>query len=1661
MMPFVTEPQNTPSSSKSRHSRVPSSSLLSARSLGTEDGLSESKFPRIEDCAHFHYENVYYGQIKVSFVDDSQDGIRINGSVTVEGLKPAFSVRIACKGNSWTVRRSLLHFEILDNWLHECVFVRKFSHLPVLQENVLEKETLSEIQQKLRTYLTKLSSLTDKEVGGEQIFCAPVLHWLEADNHGRNLAPHALGDVADINIPAVAAARVVRRYQAHEEDELSLEVGDMVSIIEMGVSGWWRGKQGLKVGSFPSQCVRRINSATDVIGTHERPFSPPQYSALTTKPIARKHGKFMDFLRSFLDTRPSKAHLKQKGILRERVFGCDIGELLHRTGEDIPSVVSDCTKFVEQHGVVDGIYRISGVASHIRHLRYEFDSDRRPNLEKDIVGLPKTGRVPGMSRDGNLVCDPHSVAGLCKLYFRELPNPLLTYQLYNRFASAVTDFEAEERLLRVHDVIQQLPPPHYRTLKHLIMHLRFMAQNDDHTSMHCRNLAIVWAPNLLRSRELEAGLAAFTEARVQSVVTEFLIVNGDILFSDKLQSVQYDAEHKPPRPRSLMILPSPKLISLEEAQARSKSGIVTPTAVSSGSQNTSFSAAEYPIPRLRESSNTQKGSFERRTSHYKKDTANTATHSTTSPTTVSKSRKVTNIKKQGRIVPHYIEPLSSPTEAWTEPKQQAGSSQTSHGSGWKTKLGSLLRKGAHLHGPSEKCHRHSSLRRSHSDDSLISSHGSQQKLSGSQRSLDFIRPPLTHAVSCEEPGLSDRSHPEPQVPHPRLHMADSSTVSLRRKIHDVSHRRRNSHTRHSRPAGVIYTDEDMRLCNDHMIGFKDKAMAHNKKKNPNLDPTVRCSSPFSGLSSDFPGVMGEQGLDFDPLSYKPTNKLFLPQQDGNDSGTKTDPGKSRNGEGTISDHLVQSSKYNFSSNEKKYDVSLDKNTDVMVSIKRVDSVQSLHGEPVFAAISSRQKDTKFPSQKVEKADDAWSLPTIYQESKTMSRALESMTADAVISTINCEPNKKRPCSKSAEGPCEQSKSNLDCDTKTQSTTSTHVRLKVSNSSFDELTADSIADTASSIIIPRRMTASEQLGLLNKNSKCGIVSGNKKNSELCESPMQEDEIKSITDNPATFNKQTEEKFLQLDLNENITDLCDNQHTPDTDGNKMSRKETHKISPQMSVQCYTMPQEEAMKKGSHYGSFIALVGTNVENPSEKVKASSQNSEEGCCSTVVDQAVCSQTRNQGHKVNQTVHDDSKTLHNLPSFYLTQEYDHIPASKRPYSATCVSSKVAETRSYTRPKSAQVKSVSNRSRARSNCDDEVPPSRRSYEHSHIFSPRLNTFNPEGRQREDYYFGHTPPTHSPRDKHVTSDESHTPNLFHNRSQSEDASQHYDGMDVHQNAQGNFAPEGATPCIMEKRVVIGRRLELDNHYKPSMNYPQPAPRKHYRSFSAGDSLEHSTFYIPPPEHKPVPHPRTTISSHINSLKPISHTRSYTRHSTGSTSVRLQTDPSHTSHKYVCNSATENKHSSKQDYQESYYANTHKQITTSYSNETYEDCYSAETTQASRSHDKQTEIGSKRYFQQKDLERRVTSSKSIPKPEHLDHISYFSHRRPKPAPRHYRPSHTEGQSYSNASYEAHQNIHQRDPTSSVNTSDVFGESLLHQHSHAPRNSLVQTSTALSWV
>ncbi|KAG8521999.1 Rho GTPase-activating protein 31, partial [Galemys pyrenaicus] len=223
-----------------------------------------------------------------------------------------------------------------------------------------------------------------------------------------------------------------------------------------------------------------------------------------------------------------------------------------------PYVLKSCAEFIETHGIVDGIYRLSGVTSNIQRLRQEFGSDQCPDLTREVY-----------------LQDIHCVGSLCKLYFRELPNPLLTYELYEKFTKAVSHCPEEGQLARIQNVIQELPPSHYRTLEYLIRHLAHIASFSSKTNMHARNLALVWAPNLLRSKEIEAsgcnGDAAFLAVRVQQVVIEFILNHVDQIFNSGAPGSLENDENRPiMKSLTLPALSLPmKLVSLEEAQARS------------------------------------------------------------------------------------------------------------------------------------------------------------------------------------------------------------------------------------------------------------------------------------------------------------------------------------------------------------------------------------------------------------------------------------------------------------------------------------------------------------------------------------------------------------------------------------------------------------------------------------------------------------------------------------------------------------------------------------------------------------------------------------------------------------------------------------------------------------------------------------------------------------------------------------------------------------------------------------------------------------------------------------------------------------------------------------------------------------------------------------
>uniref|UniRef100_A0A8C1T8S9 ABR activator of RhoGEF and GTPase n=1 Tax=Cyprinus carpio TaxID=7962 RepID=A0A8C1T8S9_CYPCA len=184
---------------------------------------------------------------------------------------------------------------------------------------------------------------------------------------------------------------------------------------------------------------------------------------------------------------PSK---KQSGV-----FGVKISVVTKRERSKVPYIVRQCIEEVEKRGIDEvGIYRISGVATDIQALKAAFDANT-----KDILMMLSD-------------MDINAIAGTLKLYFRELPEPLLTDRLYPAFmeGTALSDPAAKENCMM--HLLRSLPDPNLITFLSLLEHLKRVAEKEPVNKMSLHNLATVFGPTLLRPSESESSKAHITLA---------------------------------------------------------------------------------------------------------------------------------------------------------------------------------------------------------------------------------------------------------------------------------------------------------------------------------------------------------------------------------------------------------------------------------------------------------------------------------------------------------------------------------------------------------------------------------------------------------------------------------------------------------------------------------------------------------------------------------------------------------------------------------------------------------------------------------------------------------------------------------------------------------------------------------------------------------------------------------------------------------------------------------------------------------------------------------------------------------------------------------------------------------------------------------------------
>ncbi|BEJ16227.1 hypothetical protein CspHIS471_0508320 [Cutaneotrichosporon sp. HIS471] len=172
-------------------------------------------------------------------------------------------------------------------------------------------------------------------------------------------------------------------------------------------------------------------------------------------------------------------------------FGVDLGDQLARDGAEVPKVVVKCAEAIEAYGLDSvGIYRLSGTTSKVTALKNA--------LDKDVDGVD--------IMDDAWSSDINEVSGALKLWFRELPEPLLTYGLYHGFIDAAKKDIDRLRHIRLHEQVNDLPDPNYATLKYFMGHLDRVRRHEGVNQMSASNLSIVFGPTLLGAPPEEGGL---------------------------------------------------------------------------------------------------------------------------------------------------------------------------------------------------------------------------------------------------------------------------------------------------------------------------------------------------------------------------------------------------------------------------------------------------------------------------------------------------------------------------------------------------------------------------------------------------------------------------------------------------------------------------------------------------------------------------------------------------------------------------------------------------------------------------------------------------------------------------------------------------------------------------------------------------------------------------------------------------------------------------------------------------------------------------------------------------------------------------------------------------------------------------------------------------
>ncbi|KAM7422532.1 hypothetical protein PAMA_010534 [Pampus argenteus] len=180
------------------------------------------------------------------------------------------------------------------------------------------------------------------------------------------------------------------------------------------------------------------------------------------------------------------------------------------SGQPIPLVVESCVRYINLYGLQQqGIFRVPGSQVEVNDIKNSFERGEDPLI------------------DDQNEHDINSVAGVLKLYFRGLENPLFPKERFLDFISTIKLESGAERAHHIQQIIVTLPRTIIIVMRYLFAFLNHLSQYSDENMMDSYNLAICFGPTLMPIPDGQDPVAC--QAHVNEVI-KTIIIHNEVIF---------------------------------------------------------------------------------------------------------------------------------------------------------------------------------------------------------------------------------------------------------------------------------------------------------------------------------------------------------------------------------------------------------------------------------------------------------------------------------------------------------------------------------------------------------------------------------------------------------------------------------------------------------------------------------------------------------------------------------------------------------------------------------------------------------------------------------------------------------------------------------------------------------------------------------------------------------------------------------------------------------------------------------------------------------------------------------------------------------------------------------------------------------------------------